>query len=111
MVRTVTSPAAEDERDLSKVSVRWSMFEAVARGYLDSAGPLLTATERRCLVTAGKLIAFEQGLCFLTDYLAGDGYYKTQRPGQNLDRCRTQFKLVTSIEEQEEAMERLVESL
>jgi hypothetical protein len=62
-------------------------------------------------VFAGKLITFEQGLRFLTDYLAGDSYYKTHRDGQNLDRCRTQFKLVESIEEQEERMERLVRSI
>jgi hypothetical protein len=57
------------------------------------------------------LITFEQGLRFLADYLAGDPYYKTYRRDQNLDRCRTQFRLVASIEEQEDAMQRLVESL
>jgi hypothetical protein len=111
MVRTATSPAAEDEQDLSKVGMRWPTFEAVARGYLASAGGFLTRAERSHLVAAGKLITFEQGLRFLTDFLAGDPYYKIHRPGQNLDRCRTQFKLVTSMERQEDAMQRLVESL
>ncbi len=111
MVRTSTTAAAEDEQDLAKVTMQFPMFEAVARGYLASAGAFLTAAERGNLVTAARLIAFEQGIRFLADYLAGDTYYKTHRPGQNLDRCRTQFKLVASIEEQEGAMRRLVESI
>jgi Phosphotransferase enzyme family len=110
MVRTTTSPAAEDEQDLSKVMMQFPMFEALARGYLASASGFLTSDERSHLVAAGKLITFEQGIRFLTDYLAGDPYYKTHRPGQNLDRCRTQFKLAVSIEQQEDAMQRLVES-
>ncbi|HUA93495.1 MAG TPA: hypothetical protein VL991_13060, partial [Terracidiphilus sp.] len=69
------------------------------------------ALEKELLVFAGKLICFEQGVRFLTDYLAGDTYYKVHRPGQNLDRCRAQFKLVASIETQEAAMERLVRSI
>ena len=58
----------------------------------------------------GKLITFEIGIRFLTDHLSGDTYFKVHRPGHNLDRCRTQFKLVESIEQQEDAMHRLVES-
>ena len=111
MIRTTTSPAAEDEQDLSKVTMQFPMFEALARGYLASAGDFLTAAERSHLVAAGKLITFEQGLRFLSDYLAGDPYYKTHRQHQNLDRCRTQFRLLASIEEQEDAMQRLVDSL
>ena len=111
MVRTTTSPTAEDERDLSKVAMQFPMFEALARGYLSSAGGFLTKDERRLLAFSGKLITFEIGVRFLTDHLAGDTYFKVHREGQNLDRCRTQFKLVESIEEQEDAMHRLVESL
>lgn len=111
MVRTTTSPVAEDEQDLSKVTLQFPMFEALLRGYLESAGSFLTPAERNHLVTAGKLITFENGIRFLTDYLGGDTYFKIHRPSQNLDRCRTQFQLVASIEQQEEAMYRLVESL
>ena len=111
MVRTMTCPAREDEQDLSRVSVQFPLFAAVARGYLSTAGAFLTALEKELLVFAGKLICFEQGVRFLTDYLAGDTYYKVHRPGQNLDRCRAQFKLVASIETQEAAMERLVRSI
>ena len=111
MVRTTTSPAKEDEQDLSRVTMQFPMFEALARGYLASAGGFLNRAEKQHLVSAGKLIAFEQGIRFLADYLAGDTYYKVARAGQNLDRCRTQFKLVESIERQEERMNRLVESI
>jgi hypothetical protein len=111
MVRTTTSAAVEDERDLNKVTMQFDLFEALLRGYLDAASGLLSKAEKQHLVFAGKLITFEQGLRFLTDYLAGDTYYRVHREGQNLDRCRTQFKLIESIEAQEHAMERLVESL
>jgi hypothetical protein len=111
MVRTTTSPAAEDEKDLSKVTMQFPMFESLVRGYLESAGAFLTATERECLAFSGKLITFEIGIRFLTDYLAGDTYFKVHREGHNLDRCRTQFKLVESIERQEVEMNRLVESI
>lgn len=110
MVRTTTSPGKEDERDLSRVKMQFSMFEALARGYLTTAD-FLTRAEKQHLAVAGKLITFETGLRFLTDYLAGDTYFKVHREGHNLDRCRTQFKLVESIKEQEEAMNDLIESI
>jgi aminoglycoside phosphotransferase (APT) family kinase protein len=111
MVRTTTSPAMEDEQDLSKVGLQIPMFEALVRGYLSSAGSFLTKAEKQHLAVAGKVIAFEQGIRFLADYLAGDTYYKIHRDGHNLDRCRTQFKLVESIEQQQEAMNRLINGL
>jgi hypothetical protein len=111
MVRTTTSPTKEDERDLSKVQMQFPMFEALARGYLSAAGEFLTPAEKRFLPFAGKLITFEIGIRFLTDFLAGDTYFKVHREGHNLDRWRTQLKLVESIERQEEAMNRLVESI
>jgi Ser/Thr protein kinase RdoA (MazF antagonist) len=111
MVRTTTSRAMEDEQDLSKVTMEFPMFEALVRGYLESAGGFLTREEKRHLAFSGKLITFEIGLRFLTDYLNGDTYFKVHREGHNLDRCRTQFTLVESIERQEEAMQQLVEKL
>jgi hypothetical protein len=87
------------------------MFEALVRGYLESAGELLTKAEKQHLAFSGKLITFEQGVRFLADYLAGDTYYKVHHEGHNLDRSRTQFKLIESIEKQEEKMERLVEAI
>jgi hypothetical protein len=111
LVRTSTSPAAEDERDLSKVSMQMPMYEALVRGYLASAGEFLTPGERENLAFGGKLITFEIGLRFLTDFLDGDIYFKTKRENHNLDRCRTQFRLVESIEKNEEAMNKFAASL
>jgi hypothetical protein len=111
MVRTTTSPAAEDERDLSKVALQFPLFEALVRGYLSTAGGMLTKSEKDFLAFSGKLITFEVGIRFLADYLAGDTYFKVHRGGHNLDRSRTQFKLVESIEQQEEKMNRLVETV
>jgi hypothetical protein len=109
MVRTSTCPAQEDERELSKIQMRFAFFEALVQGYLSSTTGFLTKSERQHLPFAGKLITFEIGLRFLTDFLEGDIYFKTHREGHNLDRCRTQFRLVEYIERQEEQMNRLVE--
>ncbi len=111
MVRTGTSPAPEDERDLSRVTMRFPMYEALLRGYLAGAGAFLNPVEKSLLPFAGKLITLEIGIRFLTDYLDGDKYFKVHRPGHNLDRCRTQLALVASIESQFDAMRRLVDSL
>ncbi|MGD0736496.1 MAG: aminoglycoside phosphotransferase family protein [Terracidiphilus sp.] len=110
MVRTATSPTAEDERELSRVEMKFEFFEALVRGYLSSAGEFLTKEEKHLLAFSGKLITFEIGMRFLTDFLQGDTYYKVHRDSHNLDRCRTQFKLVDSIERQEQKMNRFVES-
>ena len=91
--------------------MQFPMFEALARGYLTPAGGFLTPAETQHLAFSGKLITFEIGMRFLTDYLEGDTYFKIHRDGHNLDRCRTQFELVESIERQEEKMNRLVESV
>jgi aminoglycoside phosphotransferase (APT) family kinase protein len=104
MVRTATSSTLEDERDLSKVRMQMPMFDALVDGYLSAARSFLTDAERDHLAFSGKLITFEIGLRFLTDHLLGDTYFRIHREGQNLDRARTQFALVESIEEQEGAM-------
>jgi Ser/Thr protein kinase RdoA (MazF antagonist) len=111
LVRSTVSPAREDERDLSKVKVRLPVFRQLAQGYFSTAGDFLTRAEKSRLAFAGKLITFETGLRFLTDYLNGDTYFRTRRPGQNLDRCRVQFKLVERLERQEEAMQKFVDGL
>jgi len=111
MVRTTTSPTMEDELDLSKVRMCMPMFKALARGYLENAGSFLTKNERALIAFSGKLITFTIGLRFLTDYLQGDVYFRVHRPQHNLDRCRTQFRLVESIARQEEAMQKFVDGL
>jgi len=109
MVRSATASAAEDEQDLSKVRMRMDMFEALAKGYLAEA-TFLTPAEREELVFSGRLITMMIGMRFLTDYLQGDTYFKIKRPSHNVDRCRGQFKMVESMEEQADAMERIVAS-
>jgi len=109
MVRTATCKAAEDERDLSKIHMELDLFEALASGYLKATNGFLTSAERALLVASGKLIPFEIGIRFLTDYLQGDIYFKVHREGHNLDRCRTQFELVKSVTAQEDKMMRAVE--
>ena len=111
MVRTTTSPTVEDERDLSEVTMQFPMFETLVQGYLASTSAFLTRAEKQFLAFSGKLITFEVGVRFLTDFLAGDTYFKVHREHHNLDRCRAQFKLVESIEQQQERMEKLVESI
>ena len=107
--RSGANSAAEDERDLSLVTVDLDIFEHLIAGYLDAAGEFLTAAEIETLPFSAKLMTLECGMRFLTDYLDGDRYFRIHRPGHNLDRCRTQFKLVRDFEAQLGAMERIVQ--
>jgi hypothetical protein len=111
MIRSGANTAAEDEPDLSKVTINRNLYAALAKGYLATAGDFLTSGEKELLVFSGKLITLETGIRFLTDYLAGDVYFKVHRAGHNLERCRTQFKLVSVMEEQEAELTRMVASL
>ena len=111
MVRTATNPVAEDEADVSQVVASVPMFEGLVRGYLEATGSLLSPLERDRLVLSGMVLAYECGMRFLTDHLEGDVYFRIQRAGQNLDRARTQFALVSSLEERAEELSRLVESV
>ena len=103
-IRFGASTAAEDETDVSKVSLSLELYEAYARGYLAGCGASLTEKEIEMLPMGAKIITLEQGMRFLTDYLQGDVYYHTEREGQNLDRCRTQFALVADMERKWEQM-------
>ncbi len=111
MVRTATCRAPEDEQDLEKVRIEFPLFEALARGYMSTAGRFLTPAEKKSLAVAGKLITFEIAIRFLTDYLSGDTYFKVHRQGHNLERCRAQFKLLESLEQQEDRMRKVLQSL
>lgn len=111
LVRTSTCLAPEDETRLDRVSMRFDYFEAILRGYLETAGDFLTPEERRHLPFGGILITLETGVRFLTDHLEGDRYFKIHRPNHNLDRARAQFRLVESIESQLDRMNDLLERL
>lgn len=108
-VRFGANPATEDERDLSKVCIDIDVYDRIAAGFLEIARDFLTTTEVDYLPFSAKLITLEQGIRFLSDYLNGDVYYKTNREGQNVDRCRTQLKMVEDMEMKMEQMERIVE--
>lgn len=111
LVRSATNSAREDEQDLARVEMQMPVFEAIARGYLETAGDFLNRAEREHLAFSGLLISFEVGIRFLTDYLEGDVYFKTHRPGHNLDRCRVHFKLSDSMLSRQDEMNRFVASL
>lgn len=111
MVRTATCRAEEDETDLSRVKMEMELFSALAEGYLQEVGAFLTRGEVDLLAFSGRLMTFTIGLRFLTDFLAGDVYFRTNRRGQNLDRARAQFALMRSMEEQAESMEACLRSL
>lgn len=107
-VRIGASSAAEDERNLDKVGVDLVMFDRLAHGYLDAVRDFLTPTEIDLLQFSAELITLECGMRFLSDYLNGDVYFKIHRPDQNLDRCRTQFKMVAEMERQRNEMQAIV---
>ena len=97
-VRFGANPAAEDERDLSIVNFKKEYYDEYKNGFLEELGKSATDKEKQLLPVGAKLMTLENGIRFLTDYLNGDVYFKTHRPGQNLDRARTQLKLVSDME-------------
>jgi len=105
LVRSIASPVAEDDSDISKVEVRLSFFRALCEGFLSQTGHWLQPVERAHLIDGARWIILEQGMRFLHDYLAGDVYYPTKYPGHNIDRARNQFALYRAIQAQKEAMD------
>lgn len=107
-IRFGASTASEDEKDLSKVNLDVELFELYTKGFLQGCGGRLTKQEVLELPFGAKCMTFECGMRFLTDYLQGDVYFKTHREGQNLDRARTQIKLVKEMEEKQELLDSIV---
>lgn len=108
-IRFGASTAPEDEKDLSKVWMDLNLYENYTKGFLEEAGDSLTRTELEYLAFSAKLMTYECGIRFLTDYLQGDTYFKIQRPEHNLDRTRTQFKLVADMEKKLDEMKKIVD--
>ena len=106
-IRFGAATAAEDEQDLSKVEMSLERFRVFPRGYVRSC-PGLTAKELELLPLGAKTMTMECGIRFLADYLDGDHYFAIHRDGQNLDRCRTQFKLVADMEKKWAEMQKIV---
>ena len=103
-IRFGATTAAEDEADLSKVHFDLELYRAYARGYLEGAKGKLTDTEIELLPVGAMMMTFECGMRFLTDYLEGDTYFRTSRPGHNLDRARNQFALLRDMEKNADKM-------
>lgn len=97
LVRSSTNTAAEDEPDPARVGFDLAIFDALARGYVAGVGPLLTDRERDALPLAGPLLTLMNAVRFLTDHLAGDVYFRTDRPDHNLDRARAQLALAEAM--------------
>lgn len=106
-IRFGAATAAEDEKDLSKMTMSLDLFRTYTRGFL-KACPGLSEAEIEMLPAGAKTMTLECGLRFLTDYLDGDHYFAVHREGQNLDRCRTQFKLVQDMEAKWDEMKKIV---
>ena len=107
-IRFGANHCAEDEKDLSKMFIDLDLFDVYAKAFLEGAEGSLTDAEVEYMPWGAKLMTLECGIRFLTDYLVGDTYFRTHREGQNLDRCRTQFKLVADMEAHWDEMNAIV---
>ena len=110
-IRFGANTAAEDEKDLDKVSLSLPLYETYARGFLEGCGSSLNQDELRTLPEGAWAMTLECGVRFLTDYLSGDVYFRIHRPEHNLDRCRTQFRLVADMEAKWAQMEHIIAKL
>ena len=107
-VRFGASTAAEDEIDLSKVGFSLPLMEVYAQGFLQACGDSLTQNELLHLRDGAKMMTLEDGIRFLTDYIEGDVYYRIHREHHNIDRCRTQFKLVAEMDMKWNQMQEII---
>ena len=107
-IRFGATTGAEDEPDLTKVNFDLNLFESYTKGFLEGCGGNLTEREIDMLPIGAMTMTLECGMRFLTDYLQGDTYFKVHREGHNLDRCRTQFKLVSDMEKHLDTMNEIV---
>ena len=107
-IRFGASTATEDEKDLDKVTLSLPLLEAYTKGFTSACGKSLTKVEMEHLRDGAKMMTLEVGLRMLTDYIAGDIYFKIHHPTHNLDRCRTQFKLVSEMEKNWDKMQKII---
>jgi Ser/Thr protein kinase RdoA (MazF antagonist) len=110
-IRFGASTAAEDETDLSRVTLDLELFEAFAKGFIEGCDGNLTDAEIELLPVGAMMMTLECGMRFLTDYLEGDVYFKIHREHHNLDRARNQFALLADMEKKREQMQSIVARL
>ncbi len=104
LVRFTAATCGEDEPDTGLAGVDLDLYDALVAGYLESAREFLCAREIELMPFAARLVTMTIGMRFLADHLAGDVYFKTERPNQNLDRARVQFRMVEEMELNKERM-------
>jgi len=110
-IRTGANTASEDEADLSEVNMDISLFEGYARGYLSETKDTLNSIEKEHLALTPIVMTYEQAVRFLTDYIDGDTYYKIHHEHHNLQRTRTQIRLLESMEGQYGEMKKIIGGL
>ncbi|MDR1331675.1 MAG: aminoglycoside phosphotransferase family protein [Tannerella sp.] len=110
-IRTGANTGAEDDENLDRVGVNMAIFKAYTRGYMETAKRFLTPLEKKMLPYGGRLLTYMQTVRFLTDYVNGDTYYKIHYPEHNLVRTKAQFKLLQSLEEHAEEMDRFMDTV
>ncbi len=110
-LRSGCNPLGEETEDFDAVRFEPDLAESMLRGYLSVARAFLTAHDYDYIYDSMRLIAFELGLRFFTDHLAGNVYFKAKHPTHNLARAMVQFRLTQSIEAQADTLRRLIGSL
>lgn len=110
-IRFGANTACEDEKDLSKVTLSLDYFKGYAEGFLNEVGDAFTQCEIDNLAFASKMMTFECGMRFLTDYLNGDVYFNTHYPEHNLDRARNQLTLVKDMEAKMPQMQQIIKDI
>ena len=110
-LRSICNPAGEEETNLAKVVFDEDLATAFCKGYMREAGAFLTDADRAYLYDSIRLLPFELGLRFFQDYLAGNVYFKTSQPEQNLNRARVQFRLCESVEARERSIRSVLKKL
>lgn len=110
-MRIGTNTAKDDEKDLTKVSCDLHLYEMYARGYLEACGDILTKEELELLPYASMIVTAEDGIRFLMDHINGDTYYRIDYEGQNLDRARTQLKLLSDMEQKLSEIKKILQRI
>ena len=110
-IRTAGNTGLEDDTDLSRVGLNMDVFRAFTKGYIETAAPMLTEVEKKLLPFGAKLLTYMTAVRFLTDYLKGDVYFKTQYPEHNWQRTLAQRKLLKSLDEHTAEMDAYLASL